>query len=173
MTKNQRLMLLDWMRKIHQMEYAHRTESIIWSRVHFWVGLSAFILATSIAVSYKLPEVSKETYDSIFLFLKKDIFIGVAAIFISLLTGLQTFLKANERSEKHRSLSREFEELRHEVESILNSNNGNFDEGEKKIREQWKLFDSLNVSNQSFRKAKKTVKSFNKYPDELGFIENQ
>lgn len=173
MTEKQRLMLLDWMRKIHQMEYAHRTESMIWSRTHFWIGLSAFILSTLIAISYKFPRVSEQTYESFPNLLRQDVFIGVAAIIISLLTGLQTFLKANERSEKHRTLSRDFEDLRHELETVLNSSNENYNEGEKKLRDQWKLLDTLNVSNRSFRKAKKRVKGFNKYPEELGFLENQ
>ena len=30
MTDEQRKMLLDWMRKVHQLEYAHRFESIKW-----------------------------------------------------------------------------------------------------------------------------------------------
>jgi hypothetical protein len=55
MKDNQRKMILDWMRKIHQLEYAHRFESLKWSRIHNVVGYTMFGLSTIIAFSYRMP----------------------------------------------------------------------------------------------------------------------
>ena len=51
-TDKQKRVLLDWMRKIHQLEYAHRFESLKWANAHKWIGISAFVLSLIIAFWY-------------------------------------------------------------------------------------------------------------------------
>jgi hypothetical protein len=40
------------------------------------------------------------------------------------------------------------------------------------IKDEWESLDAINVSNRNFLNGKNKVKSFNKYPKELDFLED-
>jgi hypothetical protein len=174
MNERQRKMLLDWMRKIHQLEYAHRFESLQWIVRHKWIGISAFVLSTIIAFSFRFPEIDAATYERLPFFLRKDVFIALASTAIAILTGLQTFLKPNEKAELHKNTGSNYEKLRHRIEVILTTE---FTDWELKnrielIKEEWEGLDAINVTKKNFESGKKKVKSFGKYPKELDFLDD-
>lgn len=172
MTEIQRKMLLDWMRKIHQLEYAHRYESIKWEKRRYITGLGAFILSTIIAFSFRFPKLSADTYELLPIFLHHNYFIAITSFIIAILTGYQTFTKPNEKALTHKNIGSNYEKLRHRVEYVLTTE---FQEWELKkriemIKEEWEGLDAINVSKKYFEEGKQKVKSFNKYPKELDFL---
>ena len=172
-TDKQRRVLLDWMRKIHQLEYAHRFESLKWSKTHKWIGISAFILSLIIAFSFRFPGVEVTTYENLPFFLKQNFFVAFGATCVAILSGLQTFLKPNEKAVLHQTTGSNYEKLRHRIELILNFE---YSEWELKrrtelIKEEWEGLDAINVSEKNFMKGKNKAKSFNKYPEELSFLD--
>ncbi|GAB3333246.1 hypothetical protein GCM10027429_13600 [Marivirga atlantica] len=172
MTEEQRKMLLDWMRKIHQLEYAHRFESLKWEKRRNYTGLGAFILSTIIAFSFRFPKLSPETYELLPTFLHHNYFIAITSFIVAILTGYQTFTKPNEKALTHKNTGSNYEKLRHRIEFILTTE---FLEWELKkriemIKEEWEGLDAINVSKKHFDEGKQKVKSFNKYPKELDFL---
>ena len=93
---------------------------------------------------------------------------------VAILTGLQTFLKPNEKSETHKKTASNYEKLRHRIEFILTSelNEKEVNKKLESVKDEWESLDSINVSNCSFLKGKKKIKSFNKYPKGLDFLED-
>jgi hypothetical protein len=154
-------MVLDWMRKVHQLEYAHRFESLKWSRAERTIGLSAFCLATLIACSYRFPSWPGQSY-----------FVASASTLVAILTGLQTFLKPSEKSEMYQKTASNYEKLRHEIELLLTmqANEKTIDQRLLRIQEEWKNLDAINVSESKYVKAKMRVRRLNKYPKELEFL---
>ncbi|WP_324023649.1 SLATT domain-containing protein [Maribacter sp. BPC-D8] len=174
MNESQKKMLLDWMRKVHQLEYAHRFESIKWVKVHRWIGYGAFVLSIIIAFSFRFPEVDIKTFDNLPFFLKQNFFVAFASTVVALLTGFQTFLKPNEKAEQHKNTGSNYEKIRHRIEFILTTK---FTESERKnridlVKDEWENLDAINVSNKNFQKGKNKVKTFGKYPEELAFLED-
>lgn len=172
MKDTQRNMILDWMRKIHQLEYAHRFESLKWEQRGYYTGLLAFIISTIIAFSFKFPKVEPETIELLPKFLHHNYFIAISSFIVAVLTGYQTFTKPNEKSLTHKNTGSNYEKLRHRIELILTSD---YQEWELKkriemIKEEWESLDAINVSQKYFDKGKEKVKSFNKYPKELDFL---
>lgn len=175
MTDKQHKMMLDWMRKIHQLEYAHRYESLYYSRFEKVVGISAFVVTTLVAFSYRFPSVEPDTFDSLPFFLKHNFFVPMASTIAAILTGLLTFLKPSERSETHKKTGSSYEKLRHRIELIITSAELSDKEFSKKmasIKEDWDSLDAINVSNKYFLEGKSKVKSFKKYPKELSFLDD-
>lgn len=168
----QQKMLLDWMRKIHQLEYAHTYESLKWNRTHSIIGLSAFFLSLIIAFSFRFPGIELETYKNLPFFLRQNFFVALGSTIVALLTGIQTFLKPSQQSELHKKTAMNYEKLRHRIELVLTGEYEKW-ELEKRIemlKSEWENLDAINVSPSNFEKGKERVKSFNKYPKELGFL---
>lgn len=160
-------MLLDWMRKIHQLEYAHCYQSIKYETTQKWIGISAFILSTLATFTSKFPDFESDNYNM----WKNDISIPLLLLIVTILTGMQTFLKPNEKSENHRRIGLEYEKLRHSIEiTLTNSQNINLDDEIRKIKELWDSMDTVYVNDKCFQDGKKKVNSFNKYPEELSFL---
>jgi hypothetical protein len=174
MTEKQYKMILDWMRKIHQLEYAHRFESILYSRAEKWIGISAFVVTTLVAFSYRFPNVETSIYEKLPFFLKHNFFVPIASTLAAILTGLLTFLKPSEKSETHKKTGSSYEKLRHRIELIITSEYTEKELSKKleTIKEEWETLDAINVSNGYFLKGKAKVKSFNKYPKELDFLDD-
>lgn len=61
-------MLLDWMRKIHQLEYAHCYQSIFFSNLEKKIGIYAFLISTFIAFSYRFPDIQNECFNKYFFY---------------------------------------------------------------------------------------------------------
>lgn len=172
MTEEQNKMLLDWMRKVHQLEYAHRFESVFWGQVHFWVGLSAFALSLFIAFSFRFPSVDQETYENLNWILKHSNFVAAGSTIVAFLAGYQTFTKPSEKSELHKTSGSNYEKLRHNIEMLITSGS-NEREFKKKLRQiklEWDSLDAINVAPRHFKRGKEMTQKFNKYPEELGFL---
>jgi hypothetical protein len=174
MILKQEKMILDWMRKIHQLEYAHRYESLQWIMRHKIIGISAFALSTIIAFSYRFPKVDIDTYERLPFFIKQDFFVAFSATAVAILTGLQTFLKPNEKAELHKNTGSGYEKLRHKIELILTTQHSDWELKNKieSIKDEWEGLDAINVTNRNFEQGKKKVRSFKKYPKELDFLDD-
>ncbi|WP_375324051.1 SLATT domain-containing protein [Flagellimonas sp. GZD32] len=165
MDESLKRMLLDWMRKIHQLEYAHCYQSIFWSTFEKWIGISAFIISTIVAFSYRFPKLEIPWV--------QDYLLPSTLLIVAILTGLQTFLKPSEKAENHKRIGFNYEKMRHSIELILNTHMTD----QKRTREieiiknEWADLKSVYVSNRKFKKGKKTVKDLKKYPEELSFLE--
>lgn len=164
MTDNQRKLVLDWMRKVHTLEHAHRQEGISWTLVNNWLGIPSLIVAALIAALGSICELKDE--------LIIDVFSTIGGVVVAILAGIQTFLKPSEFAEKHRLASGTYEKLRHKIEYLLQfqTSQTNVDKLIDEIRIEWNSIDSINVSNKYFLLAKSWVKGLNKYPLELDFI---
>jgi len=167
-------MVLDWMRKIHQLEYAHTYESLLWSRIDLWTGISAFAISTLIAFSYQFPSVNSITYESLPFILKSNFFIPFASTIVAILTGLQIFLKPNEKTEVHKNAARQYERLRHSIEIVITTDYTETKTNEKieGIKKEWEDLTPPSVSPKNFLKGKDKAFSFNKYPPELSFLDD-
>ena len=69
--EKKKTMLLDWMRKVHLLEYAHCYQSRYYTRIERYIGISAFVLSTLVAFAYKFPEIENEFFNNYLFFLKK------------------------------------------------------------------------------------------------------
>jgi hypothetical protein len=164
MKENKRKLLLDWMRKIHTLEHAHRLESIKWDKVNNLLGIPSLIIAALIGAFGSICEFK----DNLIV----NIFSTLGAVSVAILAGIQTFLKPTEFGEKHRSASNIYEKFRHKIEYILEfKSDQEIDANIEAIRLEWNQIDSINISNKNFMKAKDWIKGMKKYPEELGFLE--
>ncbi|MDZ8029073.1 MAG: hypothetical protein RMX97_30920 [Nostoc sp. DedQUE11] len=102
------------------------------------------------------------------------IIVPIGAMIVAILSGLQIFLNPSEISDKFRVKSDEFESLRHYVEEIIEFHYDEQSQEENKkllgdVRERWHKLGSLNMSNENFTKADKTINQLNKYPKDIKF----
>jgi hypothetical protein len=174
MKESQKKLALDWMRKVHQLEYAHRFESIFWARLNRPVELIAMAFATVVAFSYQFPAISPKELAALPLILHHDIFVPAGSAIVALLTSIIAFLRPGERSESHRQIGTEYEKLRHEVERIvvLSAPTTEADAALGAFKEKWDALNAPNVSQYNFRRGKQKARSFGKYPEELGFLDS-
>lgn len=167
MISQKKKVVLDWMRKIHILEHAHRLESIRWKKWNNRLGVPSLIVAALIGIIGGLCEFNDST--------NLNIFIAAGAIIVAILGGLQTFLKPSEIAEKHMNTSNTFEQLRHSIEYVMEfiPESDDFDEEIVNIKKQWERVDQINVTQTNFDTAKKWIKDMKKYPEELSFLEDQ
>ncbi|MDT7827667.1 SLATT domain-containing protein [Pricia sp. S334] len=165
MNEKLRRMLLDWMRKIHQLEYAHCYQSIFWANFEKWIGIGAFVISTIVAFSYRFPQIDIPWI--------QDILLPFILLIVAILTGLQTFLKPSEKAENHKRIGFNYEKLRHSIELILNTQmtDEKLNREIEIIKNEWADLKSVYVSNRKFIKGKQTVKKLKKYPEELSFLD--
>lgn len=160
------LLLLDWMRKIHQLEYAHCYQSIFYTKLEKRIGLLSFFLTTTIAFTYRFPFIN---YPWI-----KEYVLPLIAFIVAILAGYQTFIKPGEKSETHRKLGLEYEKIRHDIETLFllasNPQNSELESKTKEIKSKWDALNTLYVNECYYKQAKDKVNSFNKYLKELDFI---
>lgn len=164
MEDNQRKVLLDWMRKIHQNEYAHRFQSLAWNDWHYIFSVSALIGGVIIGALSAFNEIEIPLKYSILAFL---------GLIVALCSGLQTFLKPQELAEEHKQTSGKYESLRHRIEFLLQfeNNTETVSIETEKVRKEWDNINSLNTWERIYRKARNKVKDFDKYPEELSFLD--
>ncbi|WP_338378939.1 SLATT domain-containing protein [uncultured Flavobacterium sp.] len=93
-------------------------------------------------------------------------------LIVAILTGYQSFIKPGEKAETHRKIGIEYEKIRHEIEKVLTNFNQiqNIEESISNIKSNWDSLSTLYVSESKYTEAKEKVKSFKKYPKELGFL---
>jgi uncharacterized membrane protein YgaE (UPF0421/DUF939 family) len=162
MDKGKQNVVLDWIRKIHILEHAHRLESIHWKNVNLMFGIPALIISAIVAPINAIEETS----------ICLTISTTIAGVVVAILVGLQTFLKPGQIGEQHRQASNTFEKLRHKFEYIYE-----FEEDEKildsevnKLRETWGEIDQLNVSQNNFKEASKWIEDSKKYPESFTLV---
>lgn len=172
--EKKKTMLLDWMRKVHLLEYAHCYQSRYYTRIERYIGISAFVLSTLVAFAYKFPEIENEFFNNYLFFLKKEYSLPLLLFVVALFTGLQTFLKPNEKSEIHRKLGLEYEKIRHTIEISITKENSelNIDRDIIRIKKKMDSINTIYVMNKYFNEGKDKVNSFKKYPKELSFLED-
>jgi hypothetical protein len=166
MDEKLRRMLLDWMRKIHQLEYAHCYQSIFWANLEKWIGISAFIISTIVAFLYRFPKLEIAWF--------QDYLLPFVLLIVAVLTGIQTFLKPSEKAENHKRIGFTYEKLRHSIELILNTPmpEEKLNREIEIIKNEWADLKSVYVSKRKFKEGKKTVKDLKKYPEELSFLDD-
>lgn len=159
-----KLMLLDWMRKIHQLEYAHCFQSISYSKIERRTGIWAFVLSTVVAFTYRFPFIE---YSWV-----KEYVLPLILFIVAILTGYQSFIRPGEKAEKHRELGIEYERIRHHIETILTTliKHPDLDNHINSVKSKWDSMKTLYVKESHYNDARKKVKSFNKYPKELDFL---
>jgi aryl carrier-like protein len=161
---NKELMLLDWMRKIHQLEYAHCFQSIAFCKTERWTGICAFFLSTIVAFTYRFPFIE---YPWV-----KEYLLPLILFAVAILTGYQSFIRPGEKAEKHRELGIEYERIRHQIETILTTlkDNPELDNHINLVKARWDSLKTMYVKERHYNDAKKKVRFFNKYPKELSFL---
>jgi hypothetical protein len=93
------------------MQIPHYESARKFDRLHLWLGLPAIALSTIVGTSV-FASLSK-TADILF-----QIVVGLLSVVAAVLTGLQTFLKYSELSEKHRIAGARFANLKHCIELL-------------------------------------------------------
>lgn len=159
MNENQRLLLLDWMRKMHQYEYAHREQSTVLSVVHFALGISVIIMGSILGVLHIFES------DSLWIS-------GLLGIGVAVATSISTFVRSQEYAERHRHLSVSFEKLRHHIEYVMINRitSENAEAEIHKINTQLAEVDAVNVWNWIYEKSCKKVKGEGIYPEKSAFL---
>lgn len=163
MNEHQKQLVLDWMRKIHRMEWTHRFEAKKWKAINVLLGVVSIVLATVMAAISTIPSIDD-------LVIKYTVSIG--AIIVAILSGLQTFLKPSEMAEKFGKRSDEYEAIRHRLEELFEFHDvvdQDFLLELEKVRESWKGVASMNASDRSFKKAGVVIQKDNRYPTKLDF----
>lgn len=167
-----KLMILDWTRKVHQLEYAHCYESMLYSKINNVIGILTLIFTSMVAATYQFPSISIEEYKNLPSILKQDYFVATFSSITVIFTAILTMLRPGEKAEKHRTLGIEYEKIRHEFEKILNYDLSDFsiEYRADQIKLRWDEIDTIYVTKHNYGRAKTKVKKFNKYPEELSFI---
>lgn len=172
MRKIKTKILIDWMRKIHQLEYAHRFQSIHYSNLERWIGISALVFTTLVATSYQFPKIDHKDYENLFFLFKHEYIVPVLSTIAAILTGVSTLVRTSERAEIHKNCASRYETLRHCIELVLSASitDAAFELKVDEIKNNWDNIDAINVSDKFFKKGKERVNSLNKYPTELSFL---
>ena len=167
MKSSQKLLILDWLRKVHKLEWAHRFESQKWKKTNFILGITSLVLASIVSMVPNLPGVESDLV---------KIIVPIVSGVVAIISGLQTFLKPSEISEKFRTKSDELEALRHHIEEMLEFSDENESQEDRNqkletIRTKWSKIGSLNASDKNFQKAGHRIDALNRYPKHLTFSE--
>lgn len=170
MTKRE-LMILDWTRKVHQLEYAHYFESTMYSHLNNILSISVLVITTIVATSFTFPEISKEEFDNLFFLFKQEYFAAIFSAVAAIFTAIITFLRPNEKSEKHRKIGLEYEKIRHEFEKVYTYNltETSIEFKANKVKERWDTLDTLYVFPLNYKRGKQRVEQYN-YPEPMSFL---
>ena len=151
-----RNVFLDWTRKLHQWEYAHRYQSMANEQHNLLLGIPAIVITALIAAT--IAAMSPLTSTTQF-------FVIIAATIAAVFTGLQTFLKPSELAEKHRLASETYEDLRHRMEYLLASDDSRDISGDvERLKGEWDRIQAPNVAAKHWAAAKGQVASLGTYP---------
>jgi predicted permease len=110
--KSIRSLLGEWATRNMVALEAHYNAARSFANLNYWIGIPAVIFAAIVGTS-------------VFASLKKDVDIYIKitiasfSIIAAILSALQTFLKYNERSEKHRLAGARYAAIKREIEQLL------------------------------------------------------
>lgn len=129
-------LIAQWRFRVHRMQLAHYESARKFDQRHLWLGLPAIALSTIVGTSV-FASLSQQTLPFV------QIIIGMLSVLAAVLTGLQTFLKYSELSEKHRIAGARFANLKHRIELLASLPPASKEELEKRLVELEKLWSSL------------------------------
>lgn len=161
----QKLLALDWMRKIHTLEHAHRIESRhlnTFSEILSWsiVGIPAIIAG----LTFYLKQMPNDKESII-------VWVAILAGISTLLGTINKVIKPSNLSEKHRLNSEKFEHLRHKLEKyIVFNNDDRLELMLEEIQSDWQDLTLHNVKEYNFNRASKMIKNAKAYPENLAFL---
>ena len=155
---------LDWMRKIHTLEHAHRIESRYFKTFNELLGWSLVVLpAVVTAITIVISRIENTNWGLPVL--------SISAAIITILGTISRAKQPGNQSEKHRLNSESFEHLRHKLERhIVFHNDERLEEHLEEVRLEWKRLSLLNVKENHFIQARKIINDLGKYPENLGFL---
>jgi hypothetical protein len=105
-------LLRQWLKRVRESSFAHYTAEEHYSRLHYYVGLPACVLAAIVGTT-------------VFASLDKDVdfgikfIVGLISVVTAIATGLQTFLRLAEQAERHRKVAGEYGDVRRHIEQML------------------------------------------------------
>lgn len=116
--QNERDLVYAWIRRARESQTAHYETANILSARERWLGVPVMlittIIGTSVFASLSAQAISPEA----------KIAVGMLSVVAAVLSGLQTFFKYSERSEKHRSAAARFGAVRRKLEIIYAEDSG-------------------------------------------------
>lgn len=165
-------MVLDWTRKVHQLEYAHCYESIIYAYSHTILSVITLIITTLVASSYQFPQIDKAEYDKLFFLWKQDYFVSIFSTIAAIFTAVITFVRPSEKAEEHRRLGLDYEKIRHDFEKIVTYSytDWQLEIEADKIKAKWDNLQTKYVTPFNYNRARNKVKNFG-YPSPMSFIQ--
>jgi hypothetical protein len=157
---DQRALVLDWMRKLHTLEYAHRYASVRNERRNLLLGLPVVAVSALAGAQVALPGMDTTVTRALG---------GLGAAAVAVLAALQTFFKPAEVAEKHRAASFQYESLRHRLEFSITFGQDPQDLPAKltQFKDDWEALITPNVSTREWIRAKARVLEIGTYPDSL------
>lgn len=161
LTSDQTRVVLDWMRKLHTLDYAHRYEAMAKHRLNILLG--APVVIASAVVGAQIATTSQGDP-------RARVVIGLMAGIAGVLAALLTFLKPAELAEKHRIASVAYEALRHRLEYLILFDQSEHAEVVDKLdrfRADWEMLDFPSISTRRWNQAKSRVRQVGTYPPTL------
>jgi len=151
---------MDWMRKLHTLEYAHRYESVRSGRLNLMLGVPVVATSALSGVQVAMPGLHTTL---------GQVFIGLGAAVVGVLAALLTFFKPAEVAEKHRAASFQYESLRHRLEFLLTFNREADDLviALARLKDEWEALTTPNVTTRTWTRAKARVSEVGTYPESL------
>lgn len=126
-----------WLQRAHLVLSAHHMAAGIFEKRHYWLGIPSVAISTVVGTAV-FASLQKSPHVSI------QIIVGLASIAAAVLASLLTFLRYNERAEKHRLAGVRYGTIMRQLEQALLIPPHNEDEARdffNSIRDQW---DKLN-----------------------------
>ncbi len=153
-------LVLDWMRKLHTLEYAHRYESMRAERTNLMLGIPVVVASALAGVQAAVPGLDSTL---------ARVLGGLGAAAVGVLAALLTFFKPAEVAEKHRAASFQYESLRHRLEFLLTFARESNDITAElaRLKEDWEALATPNVSSGTWTRAKAQVTRLGTYPEQL------
>jgi hypothetical protein len=105
-------LLRRWLKRVRESSLAHYAAEEYYSRLHYYVGLPASVLAAIVGTTvFASLDAAVDV--------KLKFLVGLISVLTAISTGLQTFLRYPERAERHRKAAGEYAAIRREIERNL------------------------------------------------------
>ena len=107
-----RELVLAWIRRAREAQFAHYEIANILSRRDKWLGLPVMLITAVVGTSVFA------SISSVAVTTEQKIAVGLLSVLAAVLSSLQTFFKFSERSEKHRTAAARFSAIRRKLEML-------------------------------------------------------
>ncbi len=126
------ILLRQWALRLKRAQLAHRFAAKGYSTLHLWMGIPAVVLATVVATSvFASWEGQLEGYGRILT--------GMLSVGAAIFAALQTFLRFEEKSEKHQMTDARYGAIRQKIEqtqAFMRMHHEDLDDFYHKIRRE-------------------------------------